>query len=795
MNPYRFLSQTAVVIVLMFTVSFSYGQTSFPEFSRTSLIAETDDARAVFINPAGLMLNRRSNSFLQATFSEDNWKHTAFAWQNPFLSVGFTSTDLRTENDHQKSFVLASSLENGTKRFGFGASWRWIWGPGKDNSVYDLGVMFRPARFASLGGVIRNVNEPTVGIEKFAREWVGGVSLRPPGSNRLTVSYQAIYNDISEETDHLVGARINVTKGIQLFGSYFSQDEDFSIGLQINLPRFGLSHSVRTKDQEFGSNALQSVSLSSGLEFKKNALTPFSTIVEIPISGSYEDFSNGFVLFGQRTRSAIRLTHRLSSAANDADISGVVLKIGPLSPGFIGEVSAIHQEIRAAILEVKNAGKPVVAFVEGYPSAGEMYLASAADHIVMHETAFVSGIGVGLELDRLKGLFEKFGIDWEVVTAGDYKGAFHTMYTDSANTVQKENIEALVKAAYDEMVETIFDSRAIPLDQKEDIAHGGIILAKEAVSLKLVDAVGYYEDAVKWVSAKTGRQDAKPSRLRYRKYWLDDWTPAPVVAVVTASGSIEEGESHKNYLFGGRVMGSATVVRQLRRAANQPGVRALVFRIDSGGGSPVASDIILNEISRIRKEKNIPIIVSMADVAGSGGYWVSLESDAIVANPLTITGSIGVIGAKPVFETLYDSLRIHHEVFKAGRYSDMFSTARHALQEERAMAEAAAGQLYELFLSRVSEKRNLPKSDVESAAGGKLFLGRAAKDARLIDVLGGLAESIALAAEKAGIAENYRVLTVRADQTGWPDRLTDNTAVKTFLKIFGDNETTVIEER
>jgi len=589
----------------------------------------------------------------------------------------------------------------------------------------------------------------------------------------LTLSLQARYRIQEKEWSYLLGAQTYL-KGLELFGAYDTADEEFALGLRIHFPHLGLGHALtgqalRSSKGRSKDGVLNNLIFTLRSEYFRKAFVVQKRFAEIEISGHYEDEASGFVLLGTRARSAQHLIETMEKARRDRDIQGVILKIGPLSGAFIGDVSALHQEIRRAIQRVREAGKPVIAYVQGdMISTQQLYLASVADSIVIPEVCLIKGLGTAVEIDRMKRTFEKLGVEWDAYTAGKYKSSFHEYYTDTSTVEQREAIQSLVETAYDELIQTLAEDRRIPLDTLKQVADGRPFKAQEALRLGLITHLGWYQKALDVAAARVGKkQVSRFKRLGKRRYWKIRWAPPPTVAVVTAYGTILTGKSRRDPLMGFRIMGSETVVEQLRQASRAPGVRALVFRVDSGGGSGVASDEILQEIRRIKKEKKLPVIVSMGNVAASGGYWISSLADTIVASPLTVTGSIGVVMAKPVIEQLYQKLGITHEVFKVGEHADAFSLARHLSPEEMEKARQYIDDFYQLFLDRVSEGRKMPREKVHEVGQGRVWMGQQAKEIGLVDCLGGLKEAIQIAARKAGIDKDYRVTYFRGPKRGW----------------------------
>jgi len=299
----------------------------------------------------------------------------------------------------------------------------------------------------------------------------------------------------------------------------------------------------------------------------------------------------------------------------------------------------------------------------------------------------------------------------------------------------------------------------------KELADGRLFRPDELVTEHLVDTIGWEKDAKAELGKLAGER--KPDKLATtvisgRTYRTERWTPPPVVAIVGAYGDIMTGKSSRGIMRGSRTMGSATVVKQLKAASKHHGVRAIVFRVDSGGGSALASDEIVEEIRRIQREDKLPVVISMGNVAGSGGYWVSMYGDAIFADPTTITGSIGVVWFKPVIERLYEKLGLTNETFKEGEHSDGMSWSRHLTDDEMKMLDGYIGEMYGLFVDKVAEGRHLSPERVREIGGGRVYLGTQALELKLVDQLGGLRDAVEFAAKKAGIEADYRTAYFKA---------------------------------
>ncbi len=757
------------------------------ELMTSRFVSDVDDAAALFVNPAGLAMRRNTSSILQGTYWYDRLSELTLGAAGPNIGFGFTYADNGIFTSRDYVLGIGADLSSG---FSLGASFNWH----HTNLSYesspfalDLGFMMRPSRYVSIGGVWKNANRPSFSagsavdpfsggnlsgaISRLEDTFVGGASIRPL-TDRITLSGQAEVWD-GRKPGWLVGAKFSIIPGVELFGSYMKDTawfganpyEEVTAGLAFNLGSTKVRTQSRSRIDGNSDYARYSFGYEKTPAFVRNSLAHKKRYAEVTLEGNYLDEGGGFSIMGGGSRNLHAVLRELESIRADNDVKGLLLKVGPMNGGFIGPVSGNIYEIREAVLKVKEAGKPVVAYLREGGSSAELYLASAADKIVTPRTGTVGVLGVSLEIHRMKRLFEKLGVDFDHYTAGDYKSSFHTLYTDTTTAVQAEEIRSLVEESYRLLIEGIAAGRGIPVEKMRELADGRLFHTKELVEERLVDAIGWEKDA----KAELGRLAGapKPDKLATttigrRTYWTERWTPAPVVAIVGAYGSIESGESGRSITSGSRTMGAETVVKQLKAASRYPGVKAIVLRVDSGGGSALASDEILEEIRRIQKESKVPLIVSMGNIAGSGGYWISMYGDAIFADPFTITGSIGVVWFKPVLERLYEKIGFTNEVFKEGEHVDGLSSSRHLTEEEMKMLGGYIDEMYGLFVDKVAEGRRLSPERVREIGGGRVYFGTQALGINLVDRLGSLQQAVEFAASKAGIAKDYRTVYFRA---------------------------------
>lgn len=791
MRMRKCIAFAAVLASLLFTMpSLSSAEGSISEgaafllgadLTESGFVADPQDATAIFINPAGLAWRRWTSSAIRVTYSYDR----VAAAEASACAQGFgVAWNYGEEGAFESRTYRAGIASKLGRMASLGASFKWhhtnLAAENRSPFSVDIGLIARPTKSISLGAVLKNANEPAFANSlsgehiyespgKLEKSAIGGISIRPIGE-RLTLSAQAeLLGD--EKPDWLFGGRISPAAGLELFGAYrkdFSRNEEpyeeYSFGISLGLGSSHIRAQARTPLDAEPSYGRYSLSIENRNAYVKESLVHEPTFAEMKISGNYLDEGGGFSIMGS-SKNLHSLLRELDSARRDEDVKGVLLEIGPLSGAFIGPVSGNLWEIRKAVLAVREAGKPVVAYLSEGGSSEELYLASAADRIVTPRTSTLGMIGVSVEINRMKRLFEKLGIDFDYSTAGDYKSTFHTLYTDTTTALQALELESLVEESYRLLVEGISEGRGIPTDTMKILADGRVFSSQEALNARLIDSIGWKKDA----KTELGRLVSRPrpekletERIGRREYWSDRWTEPPAVAIVGAYGSIETGKSKRGITSGSRTMGSETVVKQLEAASKYPGVQAIVLRVSSGGGSALASDEILQEIKRIKREKKLPVVVSMGDVAASGGYWISMNADRIFADPFTVTGSIGVVWFKPVFERLYDKLGITNEVFKRGEHSDALSSSRSMTEEEKEMLDEHIGKLYDLFIEGVSSGRKLTPGRVREIGGGRIYLGTQARELMLVDDLGGLGDAVAHAAELAGIKRDYRTIYFKA---------------------------------
>src|SRR6266568_2485523 len=443
----------------------------------------------------------------------------------------------------------------------------------------------------------------------------------------------------------------------------------------------------------------------------------------------------------------------LRRAGADDKVRALVVKIGGRRIGL-----ARVQELRSAIAGFRRSGKATVAWAETYgefgPGNAAYYLATAFGRVWVQPSGDVGLTGLSLEQWFLRGTLDKLGLEYEIGKRHEYKNAADRFTEQGFTGPAREALEQLASSLTGQITEAVAERLAIPAAKARELIDNGPYVAEEA--LELVDALGYRDEVYDDVR-KTAGPDAHLLYLgRYhRSRVLAERArklPEPagdMVALIYAAGPIRRGRSGRGPLSGG-AMGSDTVSAALRAAAADRRVRAIVLRVNSPGGSYVASDTIWREVVRVRRAGK-PIVVSMGDVAASGGYYISMAADAIVAQPGTITGSIGVLTGKPVTASLLDRVGITTDSVTEGAHADMFTTTRPFSKEEWSKINSWLDRIYADFTGKVASGRNMTPEQVHEIARGRVWTGADAAAIGLVDHLGGLDDAVALARRKAGL--------------------------------------------
>jgi protease-4 len=491
---------------------------------------------------------------------------------------------------------------------------------------------------------------------------------------------------------------------------------------------------------------------------------PQNSVLVLKVEGSLPDYTNADEIssrfFGGETNSLSNLLLQLRKAKADKRVGAVLLDIGMLGAGW-GKAD----EIRDAVAEFRKSGKPIYAYME-FGSDKEYYVATAAERVYVPPIGDLFVNGLAAESMHFKGSFDKLGIYWDAYQIEKYKTAPESFTREDMSEGERETLNSLLDEIFNRYVAQVAEARRKSAEDVRALVDAAPHNARSAQESGLIDGALYREEVEGELRKRLGYKDdeklRKVSAAEYRRVTAASLglNQGDAVAVVFASGPIEPGRSNDGSFGGEQTVGSDTVVKAINDARDDKDVKAIVLRVDSPGGVTYPSDLIWKAVEEAKKKK--PVVVSMSDLAASGGYYVSMGANRIVAQPLTLTGSIGVYAYKPVIKGFYDWIGVSSEYVLRGRNSGMFRETEKFTKEEREKFEGSMRSFYwDQFLPKVAAGRKL--QNVEAAhelARGRVWTGAQAKERGLVDEFGGLDRAVEVAKELAKIPADKGVRRV-----------------------------------
>lgn len=448
----------------------------------------------------------------------------------------------------------------------------------------------------------------------------------------------------------------------------------------------------------------------------------------------------------------------IKKAKENDDIKGIYIQATSLNANF-----ASLQEIRDALNDFKKSGKFIVAYSDNY-TQGMYYLSSVANKVLLNPKGAIEWRGLASQPLFLKGLLEKLGIEMQVFRVGTYKAAVERFSATEMSPANREQVTAYITSIWNEIITDVAASRKISVDSLNNYANRMLMFypAEQTVKSGMADTLIYKNDVRDYLKqlVEIDKDDdlavlGLDEMINVKKNTPKDKS-GNIIAVYYAFGEIDGGSSSTDE--DGII--SNEVIKDLRKLKEDKDVKAVVLRVNSPGGSAFGSEQIWEAVCQLKKEK--PVIVSMGDYAASGGYYISCAADTIVAEPTTLTGSIGIFGLIPNAKGLTDKLGLSFDVVKTHKFADFGNIMRGMNTDEQTLLQMYINQGYDLFVSRCAEGRKMSKNEIEKIAEGRVWTGEAAKKIGLVDILGGIDKALEIAVKKAKV-EGYTVV-------GYPDR-------------------------
>jgi protease IV len=640
--------------------------------------------------------------------------------------------------------------------FGFGMSHSFSYAENRLYKGYygfSWGLLLRPLRYISLAFVM---DDAWAEINSNRIPWRETYSLSiRPYTERVVLSIDMIRGrgKSFRDTNVKFTADIRVPYDISLF---FSLDRHLNMAYGLTLPlqfrsAYGPGIDLRYNRTANHDAAPDVNSFAAVIRFARSrsvlTLPGRNNYVTVVVDGSLDEIEKRS-FWGFDTPVFFDLADGIRRIARDPVIDGIIVRIGKPGIGL-----ARIQELRAELKNARALGKKVYA-VMTEPGNAAYYLAAAADRIYFTPNSPFYLTGLSARVYFFKGLMDKIGVQFESVKRGAYKSFNESFTREHMSDEFRENMTALLGSLNDRFIADIIADRGITRGTVDDIFARGYLTPDDAVKSRFVDRVGYPDE----VTEDIGKYASTMTLSAYLKAPVREhqWGPLPQVALVVIEGSIVSGDTFSTGWF--RSIGNEAYEAALEKAFANPAVRAVVIRVNSGGGSAAASDYMLNALVRMKKKYRKPVVFSFGNIAASGGYYVACTGDRIFSDPGTVTGSIGVVFGKITLEELYRKLGISKDTIAMSEFADIFSESRHLTEKEKKLLQSGIDFTYDRFTGMVVKARGIQAGEVARVAEGRVFTGAQALDNRLVDEAGGLIAAVEYALRVAKIDGRFRVV-------------------------------------
>jgi len=504
--------------------------------------------------------------------------------------------------------------------------------------------------------------------------------------------------------------------------------------------------------------------------------------LDVPITeNDLEDPFEGLPLPGAVSSiGLLPLKRTIEHAKSDPKIEGIYLDLSMYMGGY-----GVAREIRQALLDFKSSGKWIVAYSEFYTEAA-YYIVSAADQVLLNPEGEIEFNGLAIEVSFFKKLFDKLEIKPQIFRVGDFKSAVEPFMLERMSDENKLQLNELITDIHASMLSDIAESRNIEVNQLRGIADQmQVTNTHSAVALGLVDSLVYFDQVQDNLRSKLGLEKDSPINFvkygKYKKSFSAYSKSKNEIAVIVADGDILPGKASAG------TIGSDTFAEEIRKARTNDRVKAIVIRINSPGGSALASDVMWREIKLATEVK--PVIASMSDYAASGGYYLAMACDTIVAQPTTITGSIGVFSVLFDLSSFLDNkIGITFEEVKTGTVGELITVTRPLTEPEKAIWQKRTNEIYESFTSKAAEGRSMPVTELKKIASGRIWTGAQAQERGLVDVLGNFEDAVNIATVKAGVQDDYKLRYYPVQKSfiqEWLSEMEENAETRALTRELG----------
>jgi len=632
--------------------------------------------------------------------------------------------------------------------FGFGAGFTWFKSDYMDlnRKLFNVGIIIRPADFLSMGYSIREVSlkEDDSG---FGYTQNFSISVRPLHWITFTGSCDRFYKDDFRDAEYSALLEVITPGGVTLrggggTGGYYSLSAEIPFDMNWNGGTFRPGYQFSHSDNPKGRQSQAWAAISSMREKTAINRCLFKKDIHLKLTGKIAE-NTARPFFSKRSMNFQEYLKKMEHISAAPEVDSLFIEIDSPELGI-----AQIEELRSSIKKFRENGKRVYAQLNSTGNR-EYYIACAADKIFLAPGTGFSIRGLSAEVYFIRGLLDKGGIKYESIRYGKYKSFNETFTRTGMSKELRENLEKILNDLNDQFISAITESRNKSREDIENLFKKGFLTPSEAVKLGYVDGAGYLNETKKKLSPDH-------DLVKFSAYNAPDinasrWSKTPSITIVHADGTILKGGADSG--SGGITEGS--FIKSMERAFADS--KAVILRVNSGGGSASASDFMLQAVKRLKDKYKKPLVISFGNTAASGGYYISCTGDRIFTDKGTITGSIGVVGGKISLQRLYKMLGINKETIKTAPHADIFSESRDLTEEEREILQDSVDFIYKRFTAIVMNGRKIKKNRIDSLAQGRVFTGNQSLKNGLTDKHGGILAALEFARVKAKIGRNYRI--------------------------------------
>jgi len=712
------------------------------------------DARSVFTNPAALSFQKELNGTGLLSSVSWGWReqNDDFALALGWGGLGFGIESLSTKNlEYFNRYSVASSVSLAPWLFLGSRLGLTTASPSFEGiTEFDIGFQIRPYSVFAAGLLINKLNRPLQNNQKLDSQYSLGFTFRPFEKLTLLADFETQTNGFGKDWNYQGTVSYELVRGFYLQAGY-DKTSLAHFGVQFNLGTSSLFSTARPEKSE---RIL--VSHAQFAPFEKPTISPTYDALHVRVDSSLKELGEPPSFFSGGNQSFSELLFEIEETLKKSETKAIFLELETFPLGM----GAAH-ELFEALWKAREKGK-LIHISLGNARLKEYLIASAAHSISLAPSGSIEWLGPKSERVYLKGTLDKIGIKAEVVAKGAYKSAPETFTALKASEKSRENIFQNLKESESEIRKCIQRSGRISDKTWNEVRQLGLLSARTAYNLKLVDQV---QD-----SRQTRDHLVKSFRLGESvKLGSDRLNLPPKIALLIASGDIVREKVKLLGFLGNDQITPEQITNQIEQIKKDKNIKAVVIRVSSGGGDVLASHLIANEIQDLARNK--PVVVSMGDVAASGGYFISAPSSAIFVSPLTLTGSIGVFTGKPNLSGLYKKIDLRKEILSTAPYPGLFSESQTWSKAETTIIERQVEEYYQTFIQFVSDTRQIPLKNMDALAQGRVLLGRRAFEGKLVDGIGGLSAAFDEAQRRAGLSES--VVTVIYSPSKFLESLAD----------------------